>query len=673
MFVGKRVGWRCLGAYRKVCRGGQRVLAGLMSVVLVLAASGTAFAARSKPNMEFQCEEYNACYFNPADDGCGTGGPTGLALGDDPQTQVWNYFATAGIEGVSDNAGAIAGIMGNFEAESGFDPFVVNSTGHYGIFQAGIEWYKALVDEVNAAGLEQYWHGGGGDPGASPPDAVTKGIQIELDYLTKKASNWGNYVSRLGEISDKTNAEAYARLFENTVEISGEDNMEGRMSAARKYYEMFGDSTVASLSGSSSRGSSSNVSSDGWIEGIEGLQKEDARGRADLRETPAGEFATSDNKAHFVVLHYTAGSSNNGLATYGTNMFPAHFTIDLKKRTAYQHFPLSEPSLAVSTYDGYAIQIEIVGIGYSDWGVDPTSDYNLANFGDDEWDYLAYFLNAIHEYTGIPLESSVAWNNPERNLSGAAAFNYWDTHKMSDAEVRSYKGVLAHMHLPNNPGKADAGDIWDQVKAALERNPSSGYSSGCYDSGSGSGGGLVSGGMNKEQADAFMKEYIDLQAQYANTPAGTYVSEYDLYTTNCAPSGALGNCVAFSQYFVNRYSVYYSQHHWIHTVNGVDVVNTLLSQSISNGFTDGGSTPKPYAIFSYNNHTGVVLGMDEANDYIIIGEAGCQMGDDWTGAHDKTVGVTSRGKQYGGITLSGWQASHPGIRYAYTDGALIGI
>lgn len=183
-------------------------------------------------------------------------------------------------------------------------------------------------------------------------------------------------------------------------------------------------------------------------------------------------------------------------------------------------------------------------------------------------------------------------------------------------------------------------------------------SNGCVEmnnSATGSGE-LVSGGMNQEQAEAFMQEYLSLQAQYAGVAAGQYVSEYDIYTTSCYPSGALGNCVAFSQYFVNKYSKYYSQNHWKDTVNGVDVVARLTNGVDANGFTQG-TAPRPYAIFSYNNHTGVVLGVDEANDQIIIGEAGCEMGDDWTAART--------------YNLSSWLSK--GVTFAYTDGALIGL
>lgn len=129
-------------------------------------------------------------------------------------------------------------------------------------------------------------------------------------------------------------------------------------------------------------------------------------------------------------------------------------------------------------------------------------------------------------------------------------------------------------------------------------------------------GGLVSGGMTLEKAQSFMSEYKNLEPK--DWPSGTTETLYDINGTSCS-GGSLANCVAFSQYFVNRYTT----KKYVNTADGRGVVKDLIAL----GFTDGGHTPKVYSIFSRSTgsygHTGVVLGIDAANNEMIIGQASC--------------------------------------------------
>ncbi len=160
--------------------------------------------------------------------------------------------------------------------------------------------------------------------------------------------------------------------------------------------------------------------------------------------------------------------------------------------------------------------------------------------------------------------------------------------------------------------------------------------------------GLVSGGMTLEQGKEFMMAYRNLTEDE--------ISQYITIGSICK-NGTLYNCVAVSQYFINRYTTI----RYDHPVNGKEVVDSLRGLSDPEGrqFTFG-SQPRPYAIFSSGSnvaegHTGIVLGIDEVNQTIIIGESGCYTDDpNWTSAH-----------QY---PLSGYT---DGSRsYAYTDGLL---
>ena len=206
----------------------------------------------------------------------------------------------------------------------------------------------------------------------------------------------------------------------------------------------------------------------GWIvEGtMEGLVIEDVTtGSVQLSESqvnPIGSYTTNGGKPNKILLHSTDGTIS-GLAAYPDDgMYPAHFTIDLKKRTISQHFSIYQPSMAVGTYDKEGpIQFEIVG--YSDTEEEGySSEADLQNYSDEDWEYLAKVMIAIHEETGIPLTSSVDWANGNNELS--------------PEEFKSYEGVLGHMHTPGNE-KIDPGDIWKFVSAAIDRL--NGRSNGC--------------------------------------------------------------------------------------------------------------------------------------------------------------------------------------------------
>lgn len=164
-------------------------------------------------------------------------------------------------------------------------------------------------------------------------------------------------------------------------------------------------------------------------------------------------------------------------------------------------------------------------------------------------------------------------------------------------------------------------------------------------------GGLVSGGMTLTEAEEFMNTYKNLQPK-------EITETYKISYTDCE-GGALYNCVAFSQYFINRY-----------TKNTSTNTNTLFTsprdakytveQLIGLGFTPGYNTPKVYSVFSRSSgdhgHTGVVLGIDVTKDEIIIGQASCGDGES---------GVTAVKK-----VLSKYSTSD--YTYAYTDGRLTG-
>ncbi|MBR3132411.1 N-acetylmuramoyl-L-alanine amidase [Candidatus Saccharibacteria bacterium] len=222
-----------------------------------------------------------------------------------------------------------------------------------------------------------------------------------------------------------------------------------------------------------------------WLDnaGLDGFQRDEALNS----RAPAGkqvddyvmEPGTDNYKSYaskagdgaglpgFIVLHWTAGTGYPGWDGYcgeeresngKQSVFPPHFTIDVKNRKIWQHFPLSNPSAAVMAgdeiWDLYGVQIEVIGGPESEVGA--AWDYN--NFTDDEYDYLAKLLIEISNETGIPLTSSLTWIESSQ-INQA----------LSTEEIKKYIGVLGHEHLQGQNGKWDPGKMWEYIKPALER------------------------------------------------------------------------------------------------------------------------------------------------------------------------------------------------------------
>lgn len=143
---------------------------------------------------------------------------------------------------------------------------------------------------------------------------------------------------------------------------------------------------------------------------------------------------------------------------------------------------------------------------------------------------------------------------------------------------------------------------------------------------------LKTGGMNLEEAQAFMEHYAkEADKMTKISPIKFDGAKIDGHK-DCA-TGTLNNCSGFVQWFLNRY-----------TSLGPD--KAILKQGSQaatyyinnyNSIIDGGGVPKIYAIMSegpfeghttingvkYNNHTAIVLGINIEKNQVILGEAGC--------------------------------------------------
>ena len=178
------------------------------------------------------------------------------------------------------------------------------------------------------------------------------------------------------------------------------------------------------------------------------------------------------------------------------------------------------------------------------------------------------------------------------------------------------------------------------------------------------GGELVSGGMTLEEAQDFMQAY----AAEASQPwrRGNLYFDGALIQDGGCDNGTLNNCSAFTQWFMNRYTTLGPD--GVTLYQGSMAVQMNLAEHPD--LIDGGKVPRVYAIVSmgpysgvadgWYNHTGIVLGINEANDQIIIGEASCSYSFP-PGAHVYSLSKYTNNSSVYGPT------------YAYTDNVLKGL
>ena len=209
------------------------VIVGFCGMTGVCKAEESVLLAGEIPSWQMnRIEQYSGVFWDPT--ACSTTGGGGAVLlsGDTIEEKIWNYFVQAGIAGVSDNPAVIAGIMGNFYAESGYNPFMRGSNHKYRALWMLMDSYNGqrfaldLADEVNAAVGANYWkfYGWWGShtdadnklvSAGVPESAIDTAIQIELDYLTKSEKyqgNWNDFVGSLDWVANQTPS-GYSDLF----------------------------------------------------------------------------------------------------------------------------------------------------------------------------------------------------------------------------------------------------------------------------------------------------------------------------------------------------------------------------------------------------------------------------------------------------------------------------
>ena len=203
---------------------------------------------------------------------------------------------------------------------------------------------------------------------------------------------------------------------------------------------------------------------------------------------------------------------------------------------------------------------------------------------------------------------------------------------------------------------------------------------------SGGGNGLKEGGMSYDEAVTFMTKYRNeaskkLKGNYGlGQQNGTVIGDGFVNDAGCK-DGALNNCSAFTQWFINNYTTIGPN---FGSTSGSKYTDLLISEG---GFEDGGQVPQVYAVFScgcgdgagdacissvtgksYNNHTGIILGIDKEKGLVYTGEAGCSAGfdDSWPGVFTRKLDdMTNTGE-------NGYKYAYPGNKIKLGNGTYFG-
>lgn len=584
----------------------KRLICVLLTLLLALFPVGSASAVLSDAvlNMYNQNGIY---YYNPQ--GGGALCYSGNLDGDTIMAKVVSYLKGNNPTGfvLSDNG--IAGILANFQAESGFNPFRFQSDKQsgpgYGIAQfTGMEKIlQPLRTDPRTANYYNtyfdlkytYYDSATGFPKESVPmEVIDAWLGVQLDFFFGASSEFENttvggyrnlggtmglsYISSSMTAHEAMDAaqtpEDAARIFvwimERPADKEGAANSRSRNAAGWLDYVQRMASSSGPVTGSTSvDGSKETIIGDSITVGATSQLEQKLPG-VDIHAQVSKQFyaGTSDNPGGITILRELVnnGSLRDTLVyALGTN---GNFT--------------SEQAQEVVDLAGSSRKVVFV----TNWTT--SNDYTANN-------------NVLAKM-----------KNDNRNVSiadwGAAVESQASTYLSGDG-----------IH-PNAEGQ----ELFAKIIASTVG--ASGELLGACDS-----LGLVEGGMNESQAQKL--------ADYYNGP-GVDASYWGL------PHGKT-NCVSFSAFFVQRFTSVGRQagKAW---GNGKDVANNLAQ---SEGLPTG-TEPRPYAVFSITNgvtvcedgylcgHTGVVVGV-EGNKVITV-EAAYPSTPAYVATHDLSYFVNNK-------------------------------
>lgn len=193
----------------------------------------------------------------------------------------------------------------------------------------------------------------------------------------------------------------------------------------------------------------------------------------------ASTYGGSDMSPNCLVLHTTEGTSWPG---YSGGAVAPHLTalpdFDAKKLIWRQHFPVTKSARAlvnksggVETNTANCIQIELVGTSGWASSENKSADYHLG----DKW----YWAKHATDWMLRDVAAFIRWCHTEWGIPYSApyAFDTWagnNSHRMSNAQWRAFRGICGHSHVPENshtdPGAFPIARVLTMAAGAITTN-----------------------------------------------------------------------------------------------------------------------------------------------------------------------------------------------------------
>jgi hypothetical protein len=499
--------------------------------------------------------------------------------GDTTAEKLWNLLASK----AQFNDAQIAGVLGNVRAESSYNPLIRSSSGYMGLFQ----WDKdgrwpPLYAILQAEGLGQYFDGSY----THNSDAVPQGdfdriLEIQIDYaLSESRGGWIEKV-RSAQTPEEA-AEIFLIYFEGA--IATKDSQRIPSNQIMHYAPKIGEYYQATTE-----------------------RRTFAR---ELLEQYAGYSGG-------VVQNIAAIDQNNAIFVGDSRMVGMCSVVNLthcvaKVGAGYSWLvsdAIAEVNALLPSMPNAPI---VINLGVNDLGSVASYASKYRELASGDWaghKMIILAVSPVGESASVTNESIRTFNaNLSAQLAGTGV-----SHCDATYSSITYSGSDG-LHYDT----AGYNSIFLAVKDSCGGVASS--TAQC--------GGLVSGGMTVEQAEAFVNFY--------NTAEDAEVHPYLSGASLGCMGGPRSNCVSFSTYFARKYTNVGLEGQT--GGNGKDFAGNLLNWHSGSGWGGGaGEAPQPYAIFSRNyangggtqcngascGHTGVVLGVNQDAGVVITGEASC--------------------------------------------------
>ena len=518
-------------------------------------------------------------YYDPEECAKDGGGTSTHLAGNTVDEKIWNYLISLGF-----NDAQAAGLMGNFEAESGNNPVRQADGNCWGI--AMICTWSGQYDQSRQAfidagygdylGINNEYSKGGGEENI-PAEDLDGLIKLAIDWIIKYCDENhyiydGSYTEWIKTAqSPEEAAEIFTVVYERCVchvsdwgsrcvrpehlgsqwdtRYDGYQDLDRRRNAAREFYDLYSGNGTTADSTSSSLGSSTGANVTMIGDSITNMSTSVIKGKL-----PDIDIRSQGSKHMFM----EAGEANGG--------------------------PSGKSILADIVSKGELRDVLVIALGTNDPAALTESQIqsDIVDVAKDAGASKVIFINNAE----VVQPDKYAQNNAV--FTAVASAN-------PDVDVADWAAIIKE-----NPGLLNSGDVHPNAEG-IERfatliyesvgslvGSQSSKSSGCNCTTKKSTG-SYEGGLSDEQAQLLADDYNNGPISRWSTPGN---ETYDV----------LNNCVSFSKYIIRVMT----DLTW-GGGSGRDIVNTLTS---NNPGLETGNEPKPFSIFSTENHTGFIVAVN---------------------------------------------------------------